>query len=143
MSFESLSKINVQSEIQHYDSGNLDSILSEIHYSLEQLIQDKTTHIINLRAMPLSPAEEQQLEQYLGCGEVKVELNALGKSTFYETNYSGVWLVTHYNPEAEVTGKQIEITYMPAMLLSPQEDVKSSLERFKTALSLLNSVHEK
>ena len=122
-------KITVKVESQALDSGSLASLLSEIRYSLTQLVQDRTTHSINLRAMPLSLAEEQQLEQYLGQGEVTITLNALGKSIFYETSYSGVWMVTHYNPEGEVSAKLIEISYMPEMLFSPEEDVKNSIER--------------
>ncbi len=122
-------EITVKVESQDVDSGNLASLLSEIRYSLEQLVQDRTTHSINLRAMPLSLAEEQKLEQYLGQGEVTITLNALGKSIFYETSYSGVWIITHYNPEGEVSAKLIEISYMPEMLFSPEEDVKNSIER--------------
>ncbi len=131
MSFDSLAEIKVQVETPDYDSGNLQSILSEIKFALEQLLQQNKTHCIDLRAMPWSPGEETRLEEYLGRGEISVELNALGKSSFYETRFSGIWIVTHYNQQDEIIGKLIEITYMPDMIYAQYEDVKNSLERLQ------------
>ncbi len=135
MSSGTLADIKIQVETsQHeneHNSGNLYSVLSEIKFALEQLLQHKKTHCIDLRAMPWSPGEEDKLEKYLGRGEINIDMNALGKSTFYETQYSGIWVVTHYNQEDEVIGKLIEISYMPEMVFSQYEDVKDSLERFK------------
>lgn len=131
MSFETLADIKIQVDTPEYDSGNLHSILSEIKFALEQLLEQKKTHCIDLRAMPWSPGEEDKLEQYLGRGEISVELNALGKSTFYETRFSGIWIVTHYNQEDEIIGKLIEITTMPEMIFSQYEDIKESLENIQ------------
>lgn len=132
MSSEALADIKIQVEAPEYDSGNLHSILSEIKFALEQLLEQKKTHSIDLRAMPWSPGEEDKLEQYLGRGEISVELNALGKSTFYESRFSGIWIVTHYNQEDEIIGKLIEITTMPEMIFSQYEDIKESLENIQT-----------
>jgi len=126
---ETLADIKIQVEIPEYNSGNYDSILTEIKFALEQLLQQNKTHCIDLRAMPWSPGEEEQLEKYLGRGEIAVELNALGKSTFYETQYSGVWMVSHYNEEGETIAKLIEISYLPDMIFAQKEDIRSSLER--------------
>ena len=131
MSSEALADIKIQVEAPEYDSGNLHSILSEIKFALEQLLEQKKTHSIDLRAMPWSPGEEDKLEQYLGRGEISVELNALGKSTFYESRFSGIWIVTHYNQEDEIIGKLIEITTMPEMIFSQYEDIKESLENIQ------------
>jgi len=124
-----LSDIAVTVEQPDYNSGNLHSIIIEIKYAVQQLIEQKKEHSIDLRAMPWSPGEEQKLMEFLGLGEVKIELDALGKSTFYETLYSGVWLVTHYNQEDEVIAKLIEITRLPEMLFAQPEDIKNSLEQ--------------
>ena len=131
-----LADIKIQVETPEYETGNLQSILSEIQYALQELLEQKKIHCIDLRAMPWSPGEEQKLENYLGRGEVAIELNTLGKSTFYETQFSGVWLVSHYNQEEELIARQIEITYLPEMLFSQNEDIKNSLERLKTVLNV-------
>ena len=124
-----LSDIAIKVEQPDYNSGNLHSILIEIKYALQRLEEQKKEHSIDLKAMPWSPGEEQKLTEFLGRGEVSIELDALGKSTFYETLYSGVWLVTHYNQEDEVLAKLLEITLLPGMVFAQTEDVKSSLEQ--------------
>ncbi len=129
--FSSLEGISVQVENPELETGNFQSILMEIKFSLEQLLEQKKSHIIDLRAMPWSPGEEHKLEKYLGKGEVHIELDALGKSTFYETSYSGIWVVTHYSEDGAVIAKAIEITYMPEMVFSQDEEIKDSLERFE------------
>lgn len=122
-------KINVQSVDQ--ETGNLQSILAEIEFALAQLLEQKKTHCIDLRAMPWTPGEEAKLEHFLGQGEIYVELNALGKSIFAETAYSGIWMVSHYNDENEIIGKLVEVTYLPDMIYSQTEDIRNSLERLK------------
>ncbi len=80
-----LADIKIKVEQPDYESGNLSSVLAEIKFALQQLLEQKKSHCIDFRAMPWSPGEEEKLEQYLGRGEISVQLNALGKSTFYET----------------------------------------------------------
>jgi len=135
MNGESLAGIKIQVEKPEYDSGNLQSILAEIKFALQQLLEQKKVHCIDLRAMPWSSGEEQKLEDYLGKGEVLIELNTLGKSTFYESRFSGVWLVNHYNQEDELIAKLIEITYLPEMIFAQTEDIKNSLEHMNKALN--------
>jgi len=130
MSKQSLADINVQVESPLYETGNLPSVLTEIKFALGQLIDDNKTYSIDIYAMPWSKEEEEKLEKILGVGEVSVQMSAFGKSIFYETGCSGVWLITHYNPENEIIGKLIEITTMPDMLFSQYEDIKDSLKHF-------------
>jgi len=131
MNSEALADIKIQVETPEYETGNLSSIISEIQYALQQLLENNKVHCIDLRAMPWSSGEEQKLESYLGKGEVLIELNTLGKSTFIETQFNGVWIVNHYNQENEQIAKLIEITYLPEMVFSQYEDIKNSLERLK------------
>lgn len=134
MNKDNLSDIKVEVELPVQETGNLPSILSEIKFALNQLLEHKKNHSIDLRAMPWSPGEEEKLENYLGQGEIQVELNTLGKSTFTETNYSGVWIVSHFNDEGEEIGKFIEVTYLPDMIFSQQEDIKESYKRLNNDL---------
>ncbi len=130
-----LSDIKIAVDNPALETGNLPGILSEIEQALEELLNSKQVHRIDLRAMPWSAGEEQKLEQILGRGEVTIELNALGKSIFQETSYSGVWLISHYNEAEELIGKIIEISYLPDMVFAQQEDISRGLERIKTLRS--------
>ena len=130
-----LSDIKIAVDNPALETGNLPGILSEIEQALEELLNSKQVHRIDLRAMPWSAGEEHKLEQMLGRGEVTIELNALGKSIFQETRYSGVWLISHYNEAEELIGKIIEISYLPDMVFAQQEDISRGLERIKTLRS--------
>jgi hydrogenase-1 operon protein HyaF len=113
---------------------NVQPILHEIRHALKELITTEKKRVIDLRSIPLAPGEEEQIIQKLGCGEVQVQLDALGKSEIYETNYKGVWLVTHFNSEDNILGRFIEVTLIPEIIKSQQEDIQESLEQLETEL---------
>ena len=62
------------------------------------------------------------------------QLNALGPSEIIETQYAGVWIVTHFNDENDIIGRFIEITSMPDILHSQSEDVITAYNSLATIL---------
>jgi hydrogenase-1 operon protein HyaF len=116
-------------------TGNVTPILNEIRHALEKLLDEGESTIIDLRALPLGPGEEQQLESQLGIGEVTANIDAMGLSTVNETLFAGVWLVTHRNTEDAIMGKFIEITRYPSILESQTEDMRSALEALPDLLA--------
>lgn len=131
---EKLSDIKIAAEPTARETGNLSGVIAEIQFALQQLLENRTSHCIDLLAMPWSPGEEQKLEEFLGQGEIRVQLTAMGKSSFIESWYSGIWQVSHYNDSGELIGKLIEITYLPEMIFSQTEDIEHSLERLQANL---------
>lgn len=119
------------------DSGNVPLLLAEVRHALERLLADGTTHAIDLRAIPLGPGEEDRLLAALGRGEMHAEFDALGRSEIQECGYAGVWCVTHRNGADQLTGRFLEITFTPALLASPPEDVRAGLERLSAELAAL------
>lgn len=109
-------------------------LLHEIRHALKRLIESGEPSIIDLRAIPLTTTEEEQLETLLGQGEITCQLNALGKSTVMETSIPGVWLVSHYNTEEELMAKSIEITTIPAIVPSDTEAMREGLTTIATLL---------
>lgn len=118
-----------------FNTGNDILILHEIRHALKKLLEDGQATTIDLRAIPMAPGEEEQIEATLGEGEISVKLNALGPSNIMETKIAGVWLVTHFNEEQEILGKYIEITRVPTLIESQTEDMESSLKRLAGRLS--------
>ena len=102
---------------------NVKPLLHEIKHALDNLIETGQTSIIDLRSIPLAPGEEDKILSTLGRGEVLAQLNALGLSEVIETQYAGVWLVTHYNDENTIISRFIEVTTMPEILCSQTEDI--------------------
>ena len=115
---------------------NVLPLLHQIKHAMDDLLNNKNNNaVIDLRSIPLAPGEEENLLNILGQGEVKAQLNALGPSEIIETQFNGVWLVTHYNDENEIVSRHIEITYMPEILRSQTQDIKSACERLSQSLA--------
>lgn len=108
---------------------NVKPLLHEVKHALDNLIETGHTTIIDLRSIPLAPGEEDKILHTLGQGEVKAQLNALGLSEVIETQYAGVWTVTHYNDEQEIISRFIEVTTMPEILCSQTEDIMAAYSR--------------
>jgi hydrogenase-1 operon protein HyaF len=105
---------------------NVKPLLHEIKHALDNLIETGQTSIIDLRSIPLAPGEEDRILNTLGRGEVLAELSALGLSEVIETQYAGVWLVTHYNDENHIISRFIEVTTIPEILCSQTEDIMAA-----------------
>jgi len=114
---------------------NVMPLLHEVKHALNNLIKNNKTSIIDLRCIPLAPGEEDKILNILGQGEVKAQLNALGPSEIIETQYTGVWIVTHYNDDNEIIGRFIEITTMPDILRSQTEDVIEACKHLASTLA--------
>ena len=113
---------------------NVKPLLHEIKHALDNLIETGRTSIIDLRSIPLAPGEEDKILNTLGRGEVLAQLNALGLSEVIETQYAGVWLVTHYNDEDHIISRFIEVTTMPEILCSQTEDIMAAYSRLTLEL---------
>ncbi len=117
-------KFNIQ--IGDELTQNVKPLLHEIKHALESLIENGETSIIDLRSIPLAPGEEDKILNTLGKGEVEAKLNALGLSEIIETQYAGVWVITHYNDENNIISRFIEVTTMPNILSSQTEDIMAA-----------------
>ena len=113
---------------------NVQPLLHEIKHALEKLLSTGATSIIDLRSIPLAPGEEETILNTLGRGEIRAQLDALGPSEIIETLYAGVWIVTHYNDDNEMIGRFIEITTVPDIVCSQNEDVSNAFDRLAETL---------
>ena len=116
-------------------TGNLIPLLYEIRHALERWLQNGDTHVIDLRALPMSPDEEQQLLDLLGEGEVSACLSALGDSEVMETAFAGVWRVAHFNDDDVLIGHYIEICHAPDILKSHPDDAGLAIKELDDILS--------
>jgi len=132
MTDSALHQIKIQSAMG--PTLNVQPVLHEIRHALRNLLENGETHIIDLRSIPLAPGEEDRILESLGHGELHARLDALGPSEIIETQYAGVWLVTHYNQSDSIIGRFIEITVLPDILKSQRQDMLHALERLNTDL---------
>lgn len=122
----SLSDISVT--IEQRPTEQLVAVLNEIDSLLEDLINSDQQGTIDLRSLPLFPGDYDMLKQLLAEGEVSATLQAMGPSTIQETRVPGVWWVTHFNQDDEKIAEYIEITRLPSLLITTNEDLKEAPE---------------
>ena len=115
-------------------TGNVAPLLHEIRHALRRLANGEDGTVIDLKRLPLGPGEEEQIEQALGTGEVRAEVDALGPTLIQETSYPGVWLVTHMNADGVVVARFVEVTYIPELLRSQQTDIDAGIDRLEDEL---------
>jgi hydrogenase-1 operon protein HyaF len=119
-------------------SGNAPVLLREIAELGQRLLTTGESAAIDLRALPLTPADLDWLRETLGQGQVMATLEAEGESTLTETVCPGVWWVTHHNEHGAVASEFIEVTLVPELLKAHPDDVKIGLEHLELLISDLS-----
>ena len=119
-------------------SGNAPVLLREIAELGRRLLSTGESAAIDLRALPLTPADLDWLRETLGQGQVMATLEAEGESTLIETVCPGVWWVTHHNDHGAVASEFIEVTLVPELLKAHPDDVKIGLEHLELLISDLS-----
>lgn len=127
----SLDTIPVTTEVA---TGNVEPLLHEIRHALKRLAGGEEGTTIDLKRLPLAPGEEERIEETLGTGEVRAQVDALGPTLIQETSYPGVWLITHKNADDVVVARFIEVTHIPELLRSQQADIDAGIDRLEDEL---------
>jgi hydrogenase-1 operon protein HyaF len=115
-------------------TGNAKALLHELADLLEAWLRGGEAASIDLRSLPLTRGDYEELRAALGAGAVAARVEAIGASEARETQYAGVWWVTHYNEAGEVVADLIEVCEVPELLRAPAEDAAEGLVRFRQAL---------
>ena len=116
-------------------SLNIAPILHEVRHAVRRLIDTGEGTTIDLQSIPLMPGEAEAIRGHLGTGEVLIHIDALGGSTLSETAFSGVWWVEHRNSVDEITGRYIDISVIPEIVLPVEEDLLQGLTQLGDYLS--------
>lgn len=131
-------RISIQLEASQLFSGLeiAKSLLSELHGSLELLVSQGQSSIVDLRTLPPLGVEGYQfLREALGEGEVSATISSFGRSTIQETAVSGIWWVSHYKQDDELLTEFIEVCYFPEVLKSQKDDVAIGIEKLSDLLN--------
>lgn len=116
-------------------AANAHAVLREVESLLGHLVATGESGVIDLKGLPMAPADFEVLGSVLGEGEVNATIQAGGASSVRETAIHGVWWVTHRNEDGEVAAEFIEVARVPEILLSQPEDMETSLTRLRQVLS--------
>lgn len=115
--------------------GNALPILHEIRHGLARLADTGEPSLIDLRAIPFGPGDEERLLKLLGRGEVEASLQALGTTRIWESAIPAVWLVDHHNGSDERIALHIEINRIPDILCTQPEDIRRAAARLDVRLA--------
>ncbi len=110
-------------------TGMVDSIVFEIAERLQAFASTGETATIDLRSLPMSEADRQDLETRLGRGEVEIKLHVSGQSDLWETAFAGVWWVRHFDGEGRVAAEEINIIDVPDIVRTHPDDARAAADR--------------
>jgi len=117
-------------------TGMAFSILSEIAQRLQRLATANEPGSIDLRSLPMTQADRDQLEELLGHGEVHAHLELAGATHIWETTYAGVWWIRHMGSGDKIATEEISITRIPEILLTDPHDVNTAAGRIRQDLDV-------
>ncbi len=115
-------------------TGMAYSILAEIGELLTALSEHGEAGAIDLRSLPLTDADRDQLEEILGRGEVQAELDLAGASEVWETSYNGVWWIRHKGAGDKIATEEIVVTPVPEILMTHPADIAAASRRIRKDL---------
>ena len=115
------------------------SVLAEVGRLLESLASTGEPGAIDLRSLPLTDADRLQLEELLGRGEVRAELDLAGRSEVWETTYPGAWWVRHRGAGDRIAAEEIAVCPVPEILLAHPDDIRAAARRIRRDLDALQA----
>jgi hydrogenase-1 operon protein HyaF len=110
------------------------AVLAEIGRLLAALADSGATGAIDLRSLPLTAADRDQLQALLGQGEVRAELDLAGLSEVWETAFPGAWWIRHLGADGRVAAEVIAICPVPEILAAHPADVRAGARRLSRKL---------
>jgi len=116
-------------------TGMARSLLREIAERLATLAATGEASAIDLRGLPMTAGDREELEEALGRGDVSATIDLAGRSEVWETGYAGVWWLRHFGAGDSVAAEFIEITRVPEILAAHPDDVAASSARVAAELA--------
>lgn len=124
-------------------TGMVPALLRELDEALQALMMEGTRHVVDLSTLPLSTADRSMLNSELGEGEMRIDLEALGRSQIRESTFPGVWWVRHEGPDGMLLADHIEVTYIPEIVPAHASDVVTGQARLAERIEQMSRGSEK
>lgn len=115
--------------------GGVSAILSELAGLLEEVARGSSPASIDLRSLPMSAEDRDELQRLLGSGEVQATLEADGLSTLRETGVPGIWWVEHRDREGKLIAELLEVTHIPQILECASDDMTMGAESLRKRIA--------
>lgn len=123
---------------QAINQAMIDAILNEIKVLLAGLLESGEPGVIDIKSLPrMNAGTYQRLKDILATGEVTALVAAEAKVAIRETQYPGVWWLTHHDEQGGIVTELIEITKVPGILAAHVADMRTGLARLEETLGVL------
>jgi hydrogenase-1 operon protein HyaF len=120
------------------DRDMVRAVMAEIAALLAKFAAAGEPAIIDLRSLPLTPADLAALDERLGRGEVEMKLNLGTGSSIWETAYAGVWRVRDHKEggfcQGLAAGERVEINRLPEIVITHIDDIRAAAARLASDL---------
>ena len=103
---------------------------------MQRLLETGETGTIDLRSLPMTDWDRQEIAERLGEGEVKAFVTVGGTSTVTETQFAGVWWIRHEGADGRVAAEQVVVARAPEFLLAHPADIGAAQLRLSGILSV-------
>jgi hydrogenase-1 operon protein HyaF len=113
------------------DSPMVRALFAELLSKMTALIEEDRSSSIDLRGLPLPPGALEALRNWLGEGETRATVKALGTTTIQETAFAGLWWVRHDKAQGNLIAEGLEISYCPTLLLPERDTVQSAAKELR------------
>jgi hydrogenase-1 operon protein HyaF len=137
-----LEQIGVRVERESDLTGAAPAVLRELDTLLARLIDSGAPGRIDLKGLPLSPADLTWLATALGEGEVRARVETMGATEIFETAIFGVWRVCHRDEAGNLSADFIEVTQVPEILKTHIADVQAGRARLGERLRTMHKFDE-
>jgi hydrogenase-1 operon protein HyaF len=113
---------------------NSPPVLHEIREQAGAWAPGKPAHVVNLTLLPMSPQDNEFLNQSLPAGPVAVLSRGYGKCRVSSTVLRNVWRVQYFNNMNTLILNTVEVVDIPEVVKAAREDIEDSLERLRELL---------
>ena len=109
----------------------VDAVIHELKQLLDDYLHTGKPGVIDIKSIPMSSSDYEDLKQRLGRGEVTAKARLAGDTEVFETAFSGIWWVIHRNIDDRILAEQLEIGRIPEVLCAHEDDIRVARERLE------------
>lgn len=118
------------------DDASVAVVLTRLTQVIAEFLATGRPGVIDLRHVPhMQEATYQALKDALATGEVSAVVATESRVEVVETQYPGVWWITHRNDRGAIVTELIEVSRIPAILMAHPSEIRAGLQRLQRTLA--------
>ncbi|MFC3682572.1 hydrogenase expression/formation protein [Hydrogenophaga luteola] len=116
---------------------NAPLLVEEVRDQVARWQLGRSSHVINLTLLPVTPEDIGYLDHQLGTGRVLLLSRGYGNCRISNTRLPNCWRVVYYNSMDKVILNTVEVVDMPEVAMAAPEDLRDSHERLQDVVGYL------